>query len=118
MTDSILIVDDSRVARHLLRSYVEEKFPTWLIYEASKAEEALNHLSTKGPTTHATIDINMEGMDGLELTEKVKQAYPEIQITIISGNIQNAIRKKAEELKTSFIEKPLSQESLDAVFAS
>lgn len=81
----VLIVDDEVLIRQGIRHYVnwdEEGFV--IIGEASNGEEALNIIEKTPPHIIIT-DIVMPIMDGIELTKKVKEEYPEIEVIILSS---------------------------------
>lgn len=81
----VLIVDDEVLIRQGIKHYVnweEEGFT--MIGEASNGEEALAIIEKENPHIVIT-DIVMPIMDGIELTKKVKEEYPEIEVIILSS---------------------------------
>lgn len=110
-TETILIVDDSRVSRMLIRAIVNHAHPNADVIEASNGEEALNKL-TSVPLTMATLDLNMPGMDGLVLATKLLEQFPDAKIGLLTANIQEMIRQKASALGISFIPKPITEEKI------
>jgi len=113
----ILVVDDERDVEMLFRQKFRKELRTKnleLVF-AFSGSEALNLLEEKHPPDVAYIfsDINMPGMTGLELLEKVKQRFPKIKISMISayGDSQNydkAMQSGAKE----FFTKPIDFDSL------
>jgi two-component system chemotaxis response regulator CheB len=69
----VLIVDDSPVARLLLRAIFEGE--GFLVKEAGTGEEALKLLLRFTPDI-ITMDVHMPGMDGYETTEHILERYP------------------------------------------
>ena len=57
----VLIVDDSRISRLMIRAYILSKFPNWEIDEASTGEEPLEKAKSHGAPM-ILIDVNMPGM--------------------------------------------------------
>ena len=82
---------------------------------AFSGKEALEMLEKSVPPKVIYIfsDINMPGMTGLELLEKVKGKYPQIKVSMISAygdtdNYNKAIESGAKE----FFTKPIDFKSL------
>src|ERR1017187_10982837 len=65
----ILVVDDSRVNLKLMRLLLT--FEGFQVRTSERAEEALEMLDTFRPALVLT-DIHMPGMDGLEMTRRIK----------------------------------------------
>jgi two-component system, chemotaxis family, chemotaxis protein CheY len=110
---SILIIDDSRVARLIMRKILGNIQPEWPVHEAGGGEEALA-LAKEISIDIALVDQHMPGMEGFEVAEALKQAYPGIMISMVTADIQEAMRKRAEEMDVHFIPKPAAE---DAVMA-
>ena len=105
----ILIIDDEPGIRLSLRGILEED-EGHLVIEAESAEEGLELLG-RDPPDLVFLDIWLPGMDGLELLPRIKEAYPDLPVIMISGHgtiesAVTAIREGAHD----FIEKPLSLE--------
>jgi two-component system, response regulator, stage 0 sporulation protein F len=112
-----LIVDDERDVELLFRQKLRKEIRNGLLELefAFSAKEALDLLASKEPPEVVYIfsDINMPGMSGLELLEKVKNLYPEIKVSMISAygdsdNYDRAIKSGAKE----FFTKPIDFDSL------
>lgn len=113
----LLIVDDSKLARMMIRTIVEEHYPDIDIEEATNADEALVTQESHS-FEYMTIDFNMPGMNGLELAEKMKATQPNSKMYLLTANIQDAIRNKAADLGVEFIPKPINEEKVTSVFAA
>jgi two-component system, response regulator, stage 0 sporulation protein F len=78
---------------------------------AFSGEEALNILRIRQPPEVMYIfsDINMPGMTGLELLEKVKNEFPKIHVSMISayGDTENQDRAMNSGAK-EFFTKPIN----------
>jgi len=109
--ESILIVDDSKLARMMIRRYVHEVQPEIEIVEAADGKEAIE-VSNDKQFTVMTIDYNMPGINGLDLAKKLKDMSPKSRISLITANIQDSIQKRSEELKIDFISKPINEEKI------
>lgn len=79
----ILIVDDHPLVRDGLRARLETIPHFTVVAEASNATEALQLAATQ-TIDLALMDINLAGMNGIELTGKFAALYPEIGILMLS----------------------------------
>jgi CheY-like chemotaxis protein len=110
---TVLIVDDSRLARLMLRTSITSVHPDWHIIEAGSGPEALD--KTTGHTVDAmTIDLNMPGMDGLTLAAHLRQRYPTARLTLVTANVQDSVRQRAEAAGLHFMAKPLDAQDIIA----
>ena len=110
---NILVVDDSKVSRMLINNFIKDKRPDWLISEAANADEALQ-LADNTNFNYASVDINMPGMDGLELTERLHENYPLLRVCLLSANIQQSSQQRAKELGAGFVKKPITEQCINA----
>ena len=115
-TPTVLIVDDSRLARLMVRTLITHIHPDWTIVEAGNGQEALEKTAAL-PVDIMTIDLNMPGMDGLTLATTLRARYPVAHIALLTANIQESVRQKAATAGVRFMEKPVTAESLSAYMA-
>lgn len=108
---SVLLVDDSKFARLLVKAFISSNFTDWEIDEAEDADKALALVEDK-TYDYLLLDFNMPGMDGLELGEKLRARFPDAVIALLTANIQQEIQKKAESLGLDFIAKPPTEEKI------
>ena len=104
----LLIVDDSKVSRLMLRAIVEDALPDTQIFEASNGDEAIEQLGQNDTMDMAILDYNMPGMNGLELWQKIRGQVG--QGALLTANIQPHIRAEAESLGATFLNKPVSED--------
>jgi len=78
----IMVVDDEIEICQLLREFLENC--GYRAVTASSGEEALN-LLTNTLTDIIILDLNMPGMDGLEVLRHAKSFDPEVDIVILTG---------------------------------
>ena len=112
--ETFLIVDDARLARKMVRSFVAKAWPDVTILEAAEGDEALKVLSGIKDLRYATIDYNMPGMNGMELAAIVKERCPAARIALLTANVQAALRKRAADLGIGFIDKPINESKIAA----
>lgn len=113
----ILIVDDEQDVETLFRQKFRKEIRRGeleLVF-AFSGEEALDLLGQSDPPSvmYVFSDINMPGMSGIDLLEKVKERYPGMNVSMISAygdteNYQKAIDSGAKE----FFTKPIDFNSL------
>jgi CheY-like chemotaxis protein len=108
---TVLIVDDSRLARIVASKLVKQLKPEWEVVEAANADEALAQASQRQVDV-ALIDFNMPGKDGLALAAELREARPDVPIAIISANIQDEIIARARAVNATFVAKPVTEEGL------
>lgn len=108
---SLLIVDDSKLARMMIRAVVKEKCPDWTVLEAGSGDEALK-LYENTTIDYCSIDFNMPGMDGLALMEKMTASYPEIKKVLMTANYQDKIISRVKALNSIVIPKPITEQSV------
>ena len=81
MSTTILLVDDSRASRMLCSSVIKSLRPGLVILEAGDAEAALAVLEAHTPDL-AVLDMNMPGMSGLELAERIRVTQPDMKLRL------------------------------------
>ena len=112
----ILIVDDQRIQRVLLRALLE--YDGHEIHEAGDGQEALDHYQSD-PTDLVITDTVMPVISGLELCERLIQHNPEVKIIAISGGTAKVPGAANEYLKLAWktdvvrtMTKPVAPEDL------
>ncbi|MGY6742756.1 MAG: response regulator [Cecembia sp.] len=113
----ILIVDDEKDVEILFRQKFRREIRSGnleLVFAFSGAD-ALKILEETDPpqVVYVFSDINMPGMTGLELLEKIKTKFPQINVSMISAygdsdNYNKALNSGAK----GFFTKPIDFESL------
>jgi CheY-like chemotaxis protein len=111
MTTTVLIVDDSKLARIVAAKAISALKPSWQRIEASNASEALE-LIAQNQIDVALLDFNMPGINGVELAEQMRKLRPSMPIALITANIQNEVVAAAKAVDAAFVAKPLTQEGL------
>ena len=109
---TILIVDDSLISRMFMRKAVQGAFSHWNVLEASNGHDALSAVEGKSVDI-ALLDLNMPGgINGLALARSLKDLFSNIQIALVTANIQSAVREKASALGVEFIAKPITEDKI------
>lgn len=108
---NVLIVDDSRTSRRILREILEEAGHT-IVGESKDGEDG--YLKYKGLKPElVTMDITMPKMDGIEALQLIKKTDADAKVVMITAAGQKekmiqAIRYGAAE----FISKPYEEEEV------
>lgn len=113
---NILIIDDSRVSRMMVKGIAKQKYPDAFIVEAGNADETLA-LEIDTELTHIICDYNMPGMDGLSLCQELKKLHPNAYINLLTANVQAAIRNKAQDMGIHFTKKPVTEERILSILS-
>jgi two-component system, chemotaxis family, chemotaxis protein CheY len=117
MSGNILIVDDSKVMLKVLEKIILSKLPAYKVFAFSNPQEGLEKIKEqKLNFTFAFIDYNMNEMNGIdfarELFELDHGPVNKDNVSMLSANIQEAVKTKANQLGMDFIPKPLDEEKL------
>ena len=100
----ILILDDESIVGQRLKSALEKEGYNVEVFVRSN--EAATRLEEKSFDIVVT-DIRMEGMDGIQLLEKVKLRSPETKVIIITGYASMDLAREADSKGAfDFIAKP------------
>jgi len=113
MKATVMLVDDSRVARMMARAAVERLVPSAVIIECGTGEAALA-AATATPPDFVLMDVNMPGLGGIATARQLRQRYPAAVVSLLTANIQDPVREQAEEVGVGFIAKPLREQDLRA----
>ncbi|QIG97350.1 MULTISPECIES: response regulator transcription factor [unclassified Bradyrhizobium] len=113
MSYTLLIVDDSKLARMSAAKALNSLQPDWSRLEASNADEALS-LAKNTAFDVALLDFNMPGRDGLELAAALLALRPSMPLAVVSANHQEEIVRRVREIGAAFLVKPLNEQALGA----
>ncbi len=105
----ILVVDDEDIIREMLQETVS--FAGYNCVIAGDGREALDRIA-RDPIDVVITDIKMPGMDGIELLQRVKEAY-DTDVIVMTGFIEDFTYERIIELGASdFIGKPFRNKEL------
>ncbi len=111
MGTTVLIVDDSKLARIVLGKAIAALQPDWVRLEAGNADEAIAVLEAQAIDV-AILDYNMPGRDGLVLAEELRARFPTMPIAVATANVQDEIISRARAANATFIAKPVTEEGM------
>jgi CheY-like chemotaxis protein len=119
MSVSILVVDDEPDVALLFRQCFrrETRDGTYVMHFANSGEDALQKLQM-GIEPELTVilsDINMPGMGGLTLLEKIKQQFPDLPVMMVTAYDDNGRKRQASDAGAcEFLAKPVDFNHLRA----
>jgi two-component system, OmpR family, response regulator BaeR len=109
---SVLVVDDDRALRKLLRAYLEEESIT--VVEASSGEDALAAIDRARPTL-VLLDVRLPGIDGFEVLRRLSATatgVPVILVTSLEDELDQLVGYRLGAV--DFVTKPVSPKILAA----
>lgn len=111
----IFIVDDESAVRNALSLVVKSMNSSAICF--SSANEFIEHIKSNPPTASACLitDIQMPEMSGIELLEHLNSLGIQIPAIITTGNGDDTLKQKAENLGATFLEKPFRPAKLQSV---
>lgn len=109
----IMLVDDEPLFREHIRTVIDwEAYGLSVCCEARNGVEAMEQAELHRPGI-VLADINMPFMDGLTLSERLKEKYPGMVIVLITGHSEFEYARKAVRLGIAdYILKPFEKEEL------
>ncbi|MEW6718987.1 MAG: response regulator [Thermodesulfobacteriota bacterium] len=116
MIKKILIIDDSPVARKILRSCIPGD-RVFEISEAGDGQTGLQRFLDEVPDLTFT-DLTMPVMDGIMALEKMKKARPESVVVVCSADVQPKTIERIMGLGAfDMLRKPPAREALADIFS-
>jgi CheY-like chemotaxis protein len=116
MSVSILVVDDEPDVAELFRQRFrrETRQGKYVLHYATSGAEALDRLAGEIEPTRVAVlsDINMPGMDGLELLGEIKQRFPDLPVMMVTAYGDDERRRAAKYGAADFLAKPVDFEHL------
>ncbi|MDX8385658.1 MAG: response regulator [Gallionella sp.] len=113
---TVLVVDDSRLARMLYRGIIRNVHPHWNIIDATNGKEGVEIAKSASPD-YITIDYNMPDMNGLEVAKQILSFMPGVPIVLSTANVQATTQLDAKKNGIGFIGKPITEDSVQQALA-
>jgi signal transduction histidine kinase len=110
-SDQILVVDDSPDNVFLIKTILEEE--GYIIHTAEDGPSALTQITASGPDL-VLLDVMMPGMDGYEVTRRIRNntELPFIPILLITAYDSPSVAQGLDLGADDFIRKPVAVEEL------
>lgn len=106
----ILLVEDERVTRKAMTLLLAVSgYPT---QAAGSAEEALRLVERGGVPPIAIVDLDLPGMNGLELITRLEQADPAVVPVLITAVGDDALNAALQGRRVKYLRKPVDFDAL------
>lgn len=121
---TVFLVDDHAIVRTGLRTYLDTEPGVRVVGEAGDGLEALARIGALarggGVPDVVLMDMQMPKLDGVETTERLKEAWPEIDVIAVTSFIEEArIRAALEAGATGYLLKDAdASDVVDAIRAA
>lgn len=107
----VLVIDDDPVVGKLFRRVLSRK-KGYVVLTVKNAAEALEKMREQ---EYDIVFIDTTGIDGIELTERIKASWPGTQVVIMTGDDSTVYEDRAMAVGVSSImRKPFSPEMIEA----
>lgn len=115
MSKRIMVVDDSRLVMVQLGDVLEGT-DYEIVAHCRSGEDAIERYDEVKPDL-VTMDIIMQGMDGLDASAHILKEHPDARIVMISSLAYDDTYERAKAIGAKgFVDKPFHQEQLTRVF--
>jgi len=112
---TILVVDDSKLARLSLIKTLKEYEPTAKIFEAENGAVAVEVYKIENPGV-VFLDLTMPVMDGYEALKLIMEINSRAQVVVVSADIQVQAQEQVLALGAKLmVPKPINSEKMLAV---
>jgi len=113
MTEKVLLVDDEEEFVDTLAERMRSRGME--VATSNSGGDALD-LVDRDAYDVVVLDLQMPGMDGIEVLERIKQRRPDIQVVLLTGHA--TVEKGVEAIKLGaleFLEKPVDLSTLSEI---
>ena len=109
---TILLVDDERILRTLVRVALEKR--GYEVLEAGGGREALRIAEEQGGRIKLLLtDVVMPEMGGREVSEELRRRYPDIRVLFMSAYTEDeVILRGVRVAEVNFVSKPFTVDGL------
>ncbi len=102
---SVLVVEDDRVSRRILTQLLKlSGYPT---ESAASAEDALRSLETHPAPRIALVDLDLPGMNGMELIDRLRALDPSTIPVLVTATGEDSLEAALRDKPVIYLRKPL-----------
>ncbi len=94
----VLIIDDQNIPRLLFKMMVDNSQDYELVGELSRADEAIDFISSHDVDLCITDVVMQEGRNGLSVAAAIKERFPEVKIIVTTSMPDDSYLKYAREI--------------------
>jgi CheY-like chemotaxis protein len=111
----VLIVDDSRTTRSLVRKILSASRFALDIHEASEGTAAIKQIGN-GRYDLVFLDYNMPGLNGFETLAEIKRQAPGVSVVMMTSLFNESVVERAQASGAlAFLKKPFYPANIDTV---
>ena len=111
----LVVAEDSQGTRHNLINLLGFEPDIEVVGAVGWAQQALALVARLHPAL-VLMDINLPDMDGLEATRRIKTAFPQIKVIVMSVHDEDSYYRQAQEAgAVAYLVKPFTGDELVAV---
>jgi DNA-binding NarL/FixJ family response regulator len=116
---TVLIVEDQALMRRTLRDFLQDAFPDCHFLDVADGASALEACKASRPLL-VLMDKCLPDADGMELTDRLKEMYPAIQVIVMSYKSGDVYvqRALAAGARAYLLKDDLASELIPAVAAA
>jgi DNA-binding NarL/FixJ family response regulator len=108
----ILLVEDHKPTREVMRSLIEEQADMQVVGEAPTGEDAVSLARDLKPDI-VVMDILLPGMNGIEATRKILAAQPEVKVLALSNHFgESLVQAIVDAGGLAYVQKSMAFEEL------
>lgn len=107
----ILVVDDSRAARMLIKSILTEYDNDVELFEAENGQEAVNAFKLNDPDI-VFMDLTMPVMSGVEALQAIREEDSEAAVIVLTADIQEKSVERCMSAGAYMVMKKLPQKEV------
>jgi CheY-like chemotaxis protein len=103
---TVLVVEDEAISRRALTALLESSgYPTMA---AKSAEEALRLVGNGTVPRIALVDLDLPGMNGIDLISRLEKGHPEILAVLITATSRERLDRVLHAHRVIYFRKPLN----------
>lgn len=106
----ILVVDDEQDVRELIVKRLRADGHD--VLAAGDSAEALDAVARHGPPEAAILDVDLPGLDGIQLLGRLRELYADLPAMFLTVLWDGAVIARVRDAGALYIRKPFTAESL------